>query len=91
MATIEEKKIFIFINSAAFLFLSFTSVCFGQSNWEPVPLTADNTLHSVTYGNGLFVAVGGNQSQQQGIILSSSDGKTWTNASISNFSYSVSL
>ena len=32
-----------------------------------------NFLHGVTYGNGIFIAVGGD-----GTILTSADGITWT-------------
>jgi hypothetical protein len=40
------------------------------------PLPQGNTLNGVTYGNGIFVAVGGD-----GTIITSSDGKTWTSRS----------
>jgi PKD repeat protein len=45
-----------------------TQVC---SPWEPVPASFQS--NGLTYGNGLFVAVGDN-----GSIQTSPDGKTWT-------------
>ena len=41
--------------------------------WTQRASVADNGLYGVTYGNGLFVAVG-----DDGAILASPDGVTWT-------------
>ena len=44
------------------------------NNWHwRNPLPQGNTLNGVTYGNGIFVAVG-----DAGTILTSADGITWT-------------
>jgi hypothetical protein len=42
-------------------------------NWTEQTLGTNNWLEGVTYGNGLFVAVGKN-----GTILTSPDGVNWT-------------
>ena len=47
----------------------------GAANWNLVnPLPTGNTLSGVTYGSGLFVAVGSN-----GTILTSATGTSWIN------------
>lgn len=47
------------------------------ANWNFVPSAIDNNLRSVAYGNGRFVAVGGDGSPH-GIIMTSSDGVNWS-------------
>ncbi len=46
-------------------------------HWAAVGPALENTLQSVTYGNGLFVAVGGTGGQH-GLIMTSPDGLAWT-------------
>jgi hypothetical protein len=50
------------------------------------PLPTNNPLAGVAYGNGIFVAVGGEE-ELSGAILSSSDGITWTSRSLGNSGY----
>ena len=50
------------------------------TNW--IQLNSSRKLHGVTYGNGLFVAVG-----KKGAILTSPDGLTWTTRSVTSDSY----
>ena len=45
----------------------------GQSHWEVKSSNTTSSLNAVTFGNGLFVAVGDN-----GTIVTSPDGETWT-------------
>ena len=49
-----------------------------------IPRTADinSTWFSVTYGGGLFVAVGVDSNGQDGVAMSSPDGITWTSVAI---------
>jgi hypothetical protein len=54
-------------------------------NWHwRNPLPQGNPLYGVTYGNGIYVAVGSN-----GTIVTSADGITWTSRT-SDTSYSLS-
>jgi hypothetical protein len=59
----------------------------GGSNWTLIstrPGSASNTFNSITFGNGLFVAVG------YDFIITSPNGFTWTNASgYSSVSYNA--
>ena len=48
----------------------------GQSHWEIKQSGTTSSLNAVTFGNGLFVAVGDN-----GTILTSADGDVWTGRS----------
>jgi len=50
------------------------------TNWTQINST--RKLHGLTYGNGLFVAVG-----KKGLILTSGDGLNWTTRSISATGY----
>jgi hypothetical protein len=45
----------------------------GRGDWTERASGTSNWLNGVTYGNGLFVAVG-----EDGTILTSPDGVTWT-------------
>lgn len=56
-----------------FLFLSRLSYASPLDNWHVRNSPENSTLRAVTYGNGLFVAVG-----DAGAILTSPDGMTWT-------------
>jgi hypothetical protein len=49
-------------------------------NWTAPYTGDDNYMQGVTYGNGLYVAVGGDwlQAAAPGIIITSSDGTNWT-------------
>jgi hypothetical protein len=47
------------------------------TTWSLIPVS--NYLNSVTYGNGQFVAVG-----NDGMILNSTDGTTWTRINSEN-------
>lgn len=49
----------------------------GQSHWEVKPSNTTSSLNAVSFGNGLFVAVGEN-----GTIVTSPDGEVW-NARVS--------
>jgi hypothetical protein len=73
MSANKKQKLILRIKSVILLFLAFTGVCFGQSNWEwRNPLPQGNDLNSVSFGNSRLVAVG-----DLGAIVSSSDGLTW--------------
>src|SRR2546422_4015164 len=39
--------------------------------------TSPRYLYEITYGNGLFVAVGGGSDETQGLVLTSRDGVNW--------------
>lgn len=62
---------FIFMKSIMFLFVLFVFMCFSQTVWTTRNAGTTAFLQGVTYGNGLFVAVGQ-------MVLYSSDGSTWT-------------
>ncbi|MFN2352367.1 MAG: WD40/YVTN/BNR-like repeat-containing protein [Kiritimatiellia bacterium] len=47
------------------------------ATWHNVPLSHDNRLRSVAYGNGRFIAVGG-YGYQHGLVMTSTDGTTWS-------------
>jgi len=49
---------------------------FGISMWTARTSAADNSWISVTYGNGLFVAIAGSGTGNR--VMTSSDGITWT-------------
>ena len=73
MRTTRSLSVFAIVLFALF-FLSGSSYSDPLDNWHwrsPVP--TGNDLAAVTYGNGIFVAVGG-----AGTILTSPDGVTWT-------------
>jgi hypothetical protein len=55
--------------------LSFGSAIAGQ-DWASAPSAADNHWSSVTYGNGLFVAVSSFATGNQ--VMTSPNGITWT-------------
>ncbi len=55
-------------------FLTSTDGLRWSSGKPPVP----TFIRSVTYGSGLFVAVGGSYVDKPGVILTSRDGATWT-------------
>jgi len=46
--------------------------------WTPLDIGQTNTLYSVAYGSGLFVAVGGLNGGLSGLIFSSPDGANWS-------------
>lgn len=70
----KNRKILFRLRNATFLVFTFLSICFSQTTWKVINAPPQsNILHSVTYGNGLFVAVG-----DSGIILTSSNCTTWT-------------
>jgi probable HAF family extracellular repeat protein len=50
-----------------------TADLLGQSHWEVKQSGTTSSLNAVTFGNGLFVAVG-----DDGTILTSADGDVWT-------------
>ena len=54
-----------------------TSTCYAGQYWTPRTASAAHSWSSVTYGNGLFVAVssGGVNNQR---VMTSSDGVTWS-------------
>jgi uncharacterized delta-60 repeat protein len=53
--------------------LAFATSVFGQETWQPRVSGVTVPLWSVAYGDGQWVAVG-----EQGTILTSADGQTWT-------------
>ena len=65
---------FVAVGEGAILYSS------DATNWTR--LTSTRKLHGVTYGNGLFVAVGKNTA-----ILTSPDGFNWTTRSVSSDGY----
>src|ERR1051325_8517479 len=46
-------------------------------NWTERPLTIRTFLRGVTYGNGMFVAVGGSYFDEPGVIVTSRDSIVW--------------
>ncbi len=48
------------------------------ADWTEVGLTFKTFLRGITYGDGLFVVVGGSYIDHPGVILTSHDGTTWT-------------
>jgi hypothetical protein len=48
------------------------------ADWMEVRLTLRAFLRGLTYGDGLFVVVGGSYIDQPGVILTSRDGTNWT-------------
>jgi hypothetical protein len=60
----------------------YTSV--NGSVWTERPLSFGTFLRAMTYGNGLFVAVGGSYFDEPGVIVTSRDGVTWTRRNRSN-------
>lgn len=74
MPAVQKRKMFFIPKNCALLLCVCCDLGFGQSKWDLIdPLPQVNTLNSVIYGNSLFVAVGNN-----GMILTSPDGTTWT-------------
>lgn len=55
------------------MFLALFAVSGAQTSWENIPSGTTNSLNSITWNNNLFIAAG-----KAGILLTSSDGKTWT-------------
>jgi hypothetical protein len=53
----------------------------GGTNWSPVSSGTTNTLNSVAFGDGRFVAVGFTPNNGGTSVLTSPDGLTWTNTS----------
>jgi hypothetical protein len=57
------------------------------TSWTTRTSGTSSTLYGVTYGNGLYVAVGSSGSSgSDGAILTSSDGISWTSINIDNLS-----
>lgn len=81
-----EKQVFFSIKNIILLFLGFTEMGFGQSEWTIVNLDTNYHLASVIYGNGQFVTVG-----TFGTILTSTNGTMWTkrNSDKSRYLYCV--
>ncbi len=50
----------------------------GGAEWVTSTTATGHTWSSITYGNGLFVAVGGTDSSGNSSIMTSPDGITWT-------------
>lgn len=68
----------VFLSALIALFISSNSLAADQYTWH-VRSTDENYLNNITYGNGIFVAVGGNiMAPSNGIIISSSDCIAWT-------------
>jgi hypothetical protein len=65
-----------------------TSIFYSPNGveWTSINASLSYVLNAVTYGNGIFVAVGG-----LGVILTSSDGREWTlrNSGIDSYLYDV--
>lgn len=66
-------------NPMALLFVAFACLSIGSATAEPLdtwrwrnPLPQGHSVHDITFGNGLFVAVG-----EFGTVLTSTDGATW--------------
>ena len=57
------------------LCLGITTLLPAQTTWTSRTSAADNSWHSVTYGNGLFVAVSYSVGNR---VMTSPDGITWT-------------
>lgn len=71
---LEPKGLLISFYLVHLLFFPYSSAADPLDNWHwrnPVPAGSD--LTAISYGNGVFVAVG-----VAGTILTSSDGATWT-------------
>ena len=52
-----------------------TTVCYAGQFWTAYTDAVDNSWAFVTYGNGLFVAIGNSGGNR---VMTSPDGKTWT-------------
>lgn len=75
MLTVFDKRISIKITTTIF---AIVGLCFGQTTWKLInPLSSNNVLHSIAYGNNQFVVVG-----DSGTILSSSNCSTWTKTNL---------
>ena len=59
----------------------------GGTIWTSRTSAADYTWNSITYGNGLFVAVGTNNTTYSGEVMTSPDGITWTSRNESAGNY----
>lgn len=72
MNTQHDKS--VCYKSIVFIILLYAHLSFAQSKWEwRVPLPQGNTLTSITYGKGTFVAVG-----EVGTVVTSINNKNWT-------------
>jgi hypothetical protein len=50
------------------------------STWDDVSIPMDDFIRSVTFGRGLFVAVGGSYEKLTSVILNSNNGRHWVAA-----------
>ena len=55
-----------------------------ELTWLDRPIAVRTFLRGVTYGNGLFVVVGGSYFDTPGVILTSRNGLTWTRRNRAN-------
>ena len=67
---------FAFVSLLPLLMVSTSSVAGAGTVWTNQVSAADNNWTSVTYGNGLFVAVSATGKGNR--VMTSSDGSTWT-------------
>lgn len=56
----------------------------NKITWNDLPLVIPTFLRGITYGNGLFVAVGGSYVDEPGVIMTSRDGHTWIRRNVRN-------
>lgn len=71
--------------SAGLLSISISPPADPLDNWHlRNSLPVGNLLYDVTYGNGIFVAVGRNDIAHSGAIVTSADGITWTSRTSGN-------
>jgi hypothetical protein len=74
MLSANDSKRGVSLRNTILLFLTFTSLSFGQSPWQlRNPLPQGNGLLAVTYCKDQFITVG-----KYGTIMTSSDGTVWT-------------